>query len=507
MRLTILTLLTVFGHGLFGQDENRFKNFHGLKQAQTNSDFFEAEGYEIFIHQVDIGLDEKGIIKIRKKYSIKDGQLVIDSVLNLKVLTWAEEKDGVNAHFNYYLVPVADKKSTVIGFIRLKTRDTGLERDFVKSHLSNSIPSFVFTNSEIDSIDFVGRTINLGPICHWMSPHNIQCPNYGQMNWAIFDNLNQAEEYRDTRFQMAKSKNLVDIKEEKWLPLKFEGKETKALRTKMKIRVPKLVMGGSNVLVVYYVAGEVRGKFVTCILSHYTDDISGDSLAPLLSEVLTLPNPDGTWTDKDNVEIEMSDSQPDSLSEKNEKRNDDRGFVKLEAGIWLPVGNLSSKVGLSPNFGVHLALINNPYLNFRVDCIMSLFIPQSTKQFEYSSKDTTFMTKMGAPAGVFGLLLTKTKQLHNPGFLDYFDQTYGLGIGIFPTTTEEPKENPDDKIQTYDFDTVHLSYGVVFRKKIFKHKSFGLALRYNFTPTGWFSSNVGQGFGSSSMTTSIQFKI
>jgi len=288
MRLTILTFATILSHGLFGQDENRFRNFHGIKHPQNNVDFFEAEGYDIFIQPFDNGLDDKGISKIKKKYSIKDGQLTIDSVTNLKVLSRTEDKNGVTAYFTYYLIPGTEKKSTVVGFIRPKTRDVGLERDFVNSHLSNKIPSFIYTKLEIDSIDFVGRTIELGPICRWMSPHNIQCPNYGQMNWAIFDNLKQAEEYRDTHSEMAKSKNLVDIKEEKWITLKFEGQETKALRTKVKIQLPKLVMGGSNILVVYYVTGQVRGKYVTCVLSHYTDDVGADKLPPLLSEVLEL---------------------------------------------------------------------------------------------------------------------------------------------------------------------------------------------------------------------------
>jgi len=288
MRLTLVTLATIISHVLVGQDENRFRNFHGIKHPQNNVDFFEAEGYDIFIQPFDNGLDDKGISKIKKKYSIKDGPLTIDSVTNLKVLSRTEYKNGVTAYFTYYLIPGNEKKSTVIGFIRLKTRDIGLEHDFVDAHLSNKIPSFVYTKLEIDSIDFVGRTIKLGPICRWMSPHNIQCPNYGQMNWAIFDNLKQAEEYRDTHFEMAKSKNLVDIKEEKWITLKFEGQETKALRTKVKIQLPKLVMGGSNILVVYYVTGQVRGKYVTCVLSHYTDDVSADKLPALLSEVLEL---------------------------------------------------------------------------------------------------------------------------------------------------------------------------------------------------------------------------
>jgi hypothetical protein len=108
------------------------------------------------------------------------------------------------------------------------------------------------------------------------------------MSWAIFDNQKQAEEYRDTHFEITKNKNLTDIKEEKWIMLKFEGQETKALKTRVKIQLPKFAMGGSNILIAYYVTAQVRGKYVTCILSHYTDDVGADKLPPLLSEVMEL---------------------------------------------------------------------------------------------------------------------------------------------------------------------------------------------------------------------------
>lgn len=288
MRLLTLTLLIFLYHGLFGQDENRFKNFHGLKDPESGVFYFEAEGYEIFIQWLDIGLNERGISKIRKKYSAKEAQLSTDSVINLKVLAKTDLKNGVKTYFTYYLIPISDELSTIVGFIRPKTRDIGLERNFVNAQRSDNIPSFVYTSIYIDSIDFVGRKIDLGPVCRWMSPHNVQCPNYGQMNWAIFDNLKQAEEYRDTRFEINKNKSITDIKDERWIMVKFEGQETKALRTKMKIQLPKFVMGGSNTLIGYYVTGQVRGKFVTCVLSHYTDDVGANELPPLLSEVLEL---------------------------------------------------------------------------------------------------------------------------------------------------------------------------------------------------------------------------
>jgi len=36
------------------------------------------------------------------------------------------------------------------------------------------------------------------------------------------------------------------------------------------------------------VAVEVRGKFVACVMSHYTDDVNAKKLPPLLNEVMEL---------------------------------------------------------------------------------------------------------------------------------------------------------------------------------------------------------------------------
>ena len=508
MRLTILILFTVLTHELFGQDKIRFKNFHGIKQPQGMGDFFEAEGYDIFIQPIDNGLSEKETSKIKKKYSIKDGQVTTDSLLNIQTLKKIEQVRGVTTYSTYYLIADTEKKTTVIGFVRAKSRDIDLERDFVKSFLHEQIPSFIYTELEIDSINFVGRTIRLGSACHWMSPHNIQCPNLGQMNWAIFDSLDKAEEYRDTRYEMTKNTSLTTVIKEEWITLKFEGIEAKALRTKVKIKLPKAVMGGSNILIVYYVTGQVRGKYVTCILSQYTDDVNGDELAPLLSEVLTLKASDGTWKENqgtDKIEEEPKTDPSEGLTE-YEKR--DRGLTfKLEAGVWAPIGNLGNTMGLSPNFSIWWGVPFRNHRNFRIDMGTSVFVPQNMEEFEYLLPDSVFTTKIKSVSGVLGLQLTKTNKVSNSIAMDYFDFVTGIGIGFFQTGDEKPKANPKDEDDWYSIDTIHLSCGVTLRKIVFKRKSIGIAFRYNFTPPRLFQSNVQEGFGNSSITTSLQFKL
>ena len=281
-------LISIACHQLHAQHESRFRNFHGI--IQNDAQYFEAEGYAIFIHKEKFGVDEKGLKKIKKKYKIDNEQSTTDSILRspANVLACKMQKDGLTSYLTYYLLSGSGVETTVIGFARSIERDTVLEQEFVNAYLSRNIPSFVYTQLVIDSIDFVGRTIILGSACHWMSPHNIQCSDVGQMNWAIFDNQKNAENFRDAQYNLTKSKNLTSILKEEWITVIFEGEEVRALRSKVKIQIPKFVMGGSNVLIVYYVTAEVRGKFVTCIMSHYTDDADENQLPYLLSEVMEL---------------------------------------------------------------------------------------------------------------------------------------------------------------------------------------------------------------------------
>ena len=47
-------------------------------------------------------------------------------------------------------------------------------------------------------------------------------------------------------------------------------------------------MGGSNELIVYYVMAEIRGRYIACVLSHYSDEAKEGELSHLLSKVMQL---------------------------------------------------------------------------------------------------------------------------------------------------------------------------------------------------------------------------
>lgn len=272
---------------LFAQDNNRFKNFHGI--VVEGNHFFEAEGYEMFVRTADYALNEKGISKMIKQYDMK-GAHRTDTVFHDKsiVLVKKEMQNGFELTSVCYLLPEDDYSTTVIGLAGFG-RNISLEHFLVQAWLNKSIPDDVYTSLSIGgSFNFMGRKVSLGAMCRWMSPHNIQCPNNGQMSWSIFDSEQAALANRDLQIALTKNKSLTNIKSDTLVPVTFEGVKVQARKTEVKIKLPTLVMGGSNVLIVYYVVVNIREKYVTCVLSHYTDDVGGKTLAPLLREVMTL---------------------------------------------------------------------------------------------------------------------------------------------------------------------------------------------------------------------------
>jgi hypothetical protein len=269
--------------------EKIYSNAQGIKQEGII--FYEVEGYDIFVQIQKASFDDKGISKLKRKYSIKSEVVPnVDTSFqnNKKIVTTDNRTSRVIQSNIYYFFPQGQNEIKVIGLQTTNKRDEQLENFFVNSILNNTIPNEVYTSTIVDSIKFGGRYIVLGPACHWMGAHNIQCPNLGQMNWAEFRTMDKAKEMVEAQHDISANKKLGEVLEGQQVDVVFEGTETKALKTRYKIKLPKPIMGGSNVLIIYYVATEVRGKYIGCVLSHYTDDVNAKKLPPLLSEVMKL---------------------------------------------------------------------------------------------------------------------------------------------------------------------------------------------------------------------------
>ena len=272
------------------RDENLHNMIQGIRQEAIT--FYEVSGYQVFHQALQKPISEKSIKKFKKKYGFDKYLLPSTIKLDQEYLVFETSRSLVEgnlqpgrAHYTYQ-----DEKGNgfLIGFTYLSSRDTAIEHYMVNTIRSKTLPETVYSPQRVDSIKYAGRYIQLGPACRWMNTHNIQCPNYGQMNWSEFRDSTRAVEMTEFQRALNNQKFLTKEKESNYEDVLFEGVETRVLRTKVKIKLPKLVVGGSNVLVVYYVTAKVRDRYVSCVLSHYTDDVNAEGLPPLLSEVMEL---------------------------------------------------------------------------------------------------------------------------------------------------------------------------------------------------------------------------
>jgi hypothetical protein len=284
-------LITIGLYAQTNENDKIFSNAHGLTRG--TSLFFEVEGYDIFTcDHDDLYFDKTGIRIAKRKYKIdKENIGRVDSMLAIKhqyFVTDYKITDGLNQKSVFYFIPREDNKLKVIAFSRALDRDVQIERLFVKSIIDSSVPEYVYSQPNTDSLNFAGRYLYLGGACRWMGPHNVQCPDFGQISWAEFRSIEQAEQLTELNCQITASKGMGEVLGKDKVDVIFEGVETKALKIKYKIKIPRLIMGGSNLLIAYYVSAEIRGKNIACIMSQYTDDVNANNLAPLLGEVMKL---------------------------------------------------------------------------------------------------------------------------------------------------------------------------------------------------------------------------
>lgn len=304
----IIALFTDFS--LKGQRQDSlqiFSNTQGIKQEAAT--FYESEGYTVYTKVHDIPFNEKNIERLKRKYSIgKSAAVLIDTSFQQKHVIYMFENritEKTTQSSVHYFISEDESNIRVISLVTNIARDTTLEKFFVQAIINNSFSEDVYTPMTIDSVKFVNRYIKLGPACRWMEPHNIQCPDLGQMSWAEFRNLDRAKQMIEAMRDYSLNKQSAKILKEQSIKISFEGEETEALKVWYKINIPKFIMGGSNVLVVYYITQKVGNKNVACILSHYTDAVNADTLPPLLSEVIKLK-----WTVRNHLRLKKTLQNP-----------------------------------------------------------------------------------------------------------------------------------------------------------------------------------------------------
>jgi hypothetical protein len=200
--------------------------------------------------------------------------------------------DTIIGYNSCYIVEKFKNKLISFVFTSYAWQDTIQEIQFINAFMNLSIPDSIYSSEDADTINFAGRKIKVGNMCRWMGVRNIQCPDFGQMNWSYHSSLIEAKIALNIQKATAYNQGMTKVKDAILVPVVFENQEIIAERIEYKIQIPQLVMGGSNKLIAYYVVAKVRDYYIRCVLSHFADDYMEEvKLPPLLDEVLKLNNP------------------------------------------------------------------------------------------------------------------------------------------------------------------------------------------------------------------------
>ena len=256
--------------------------------------WYNIDGYSVTSEIFNYNFDEKGLKKVFRKHNISDSdQKYKDENITLNNYFISKQQNVIENIFqtnNYYFIESQNKTIIVIWFAKTGKTDKETEELLVNAILENKIPKENCVPMQISSINFADRTIELGNSCYWTFLNTVQCPYFGEMNWSIHKTLDDAKESVKNQFNITKSRKMGKVISEEMVDVEFEGVETKAKKAVFEINAVASTLAGGKSLTIYYVAENIRGENVSCVMSFWNNDQINPQtkLPPLLEKLMKL---------------------------------------------------------------------------------------------------------------------------------------------------------------------------------------------------------------------------
>jgi hypothetical protein len=293
----VIILFSLIAFGIYSQSNTDIIN---RMQALKNEDatFYQFDGVEVTELLINKDFSLKNIIRSNKKYALKEEDFKsVDSLFGLKYFSCFKQSEtcpGLSQFTNYYFFQTKENKCLQITFANTQKIESEFEKAILMLILEKKIPEAKFNALTIDSINFAGRRVVLGAICHWVGVNNIQTPYYGQVSWSFHGNLGAAQNKSSDQIMMNKCAKQFNVVSEEEVAVIFEGVEAKAKKIIYGINgITKVLtrLSGGKTLTVYYVAIPVRSTYVSCVMSHWdTDKIGSKGLPVFIGEFMKLKN-------------------------------------------------------------------------------------------------------------------------------------------------------------------------------------------------------------------------
>jgi len=176
--------------------------------------------------------------------------------------------------------------------------------------------------------------------------------------------------------------------------------------------------------------------------------------------------------------------------------------ISFEAGVVMPLGDLSQQFDESINLGLwyRTRITTNNYLDFGV----SFYIPQNPSPIFLRLKDNFQETRARNFAGAINIRGVKTYSINmnysletnaSAGFGFY---SYDISFRENPNNCGSNNDQPCSDFKT--FNTIHLGVGSTLR-----YKNFGVYTQYNFAPYSLFSKSIDKNFGNSYLSFGVVY--
>lgn len=483
MRYWLFLLFGVVSSFSFAQVYD-LSGLQGLKNKKGET-FFELGGYDMFIYTEKGQLSNlKTIDKIKAAYHIgnvlaeyPDNKISVPNrIIEAERPLYSEK--GSAAYQVCALLQLTEKEITVIYFETLNQRDILLEEQIITTYLQNQLAPYVSIDWTTRSIPLAGKQIQLGNSYGWEAPHDIYGDG-GRIRWSEFTSMMSAELDINNRID-ASFTNEMQILHEGDVKVLFDGVPTIAYRIVYRERYSETPF---EPLIVYYIAEEIRGVYVSCLLSYYGRHINDYNLPPLLSKVMRVAEIPAI--------IDFPDEPEDDVYY-HEEHKALLNMFEVQAGTWLPAGKLSRAFHVAPSIGLY---IGYPFSDkMKLDIGAQLAFPINPQPFNFYNHDVRYETSSSVIIG-FNIRFHYQQQLNENTYLT----TYG-GIGVNGITTDLEKEYyEEDEYDYYSCETLDLLGGVNLR-----YKKIGCFLEYHFVPYS-ISGKVKSSFGNSAFNMGLMF--
>lgn len=275
--------------------ENNILNRLSVLPNDTKT-WYNIDGYSVSSENFNYPFDEKGLKKVFRKYNIEDSDIKTkDNLINHNNLYISKQQkinDYQSQNNSYYFVENPNKTIDIIWFIKNGKTDKNTEEKLVNAIVEDKIPKENYVSMKINTINLAGKTIELGNNCYWTFLNTVQCPYSGEMNWSVHRTLDDAKETIENQLNITKSQKKGKVTSEEFVDIEFEGVTTKAKKviydfTGITSGLAK--MSGGKSLNIYYVAENIRGRNLSCVMSYWNnDDINPETKLPALLEKIIV---------------------------------------------------------------------------------------------------------------------------------------------------------------------------------------------------------------------------